>query len=224
MKKKLGTGLKWFFSGLGLLCLVLLVLDLTLGSIAKWGIEQVGSRLLGVRVRVGSVSVSPLMGRATLRELRIGNPRGYTAPSLLEVGRIEARFEPASLWKQRPLRVSSLQIESPRVHVEGTLSQNNLIQVQGNLKRNLGAEGCKPETKVSIGWLQMRDSQGSFLLPGAREPLVIHPADVELKTLGARNGYATGVIASRVFERMASNTLKEVAVRAALQGLQRLLQ
>jgi uncharacterized protein YxeA len=57
-------------------------------SIVKSGIEVVGSEVLGTRVTVASVSISPLSGNGTIRGLTIGNPEGYTSENIMQLGEV----------------------------------------------------------------------------------------------------------------------------------------
>jgi hypothetical protein len=216
---------KWTASLAGVVCLLLLVVDLTMGSIVKFGIERFGSAYLGVPVTVRSVSVSPLVGRATLTGLRIGNPPGYLSPALLEVRRIEAGWDATSLWDSY-YRVNRLRIESPKLYWEGTVSQSNLSRVQAHLKSKLADQGCsKKETKLAIGHLQLDGTEANVLFKGARRALHVTPADVEMDAIGTRaKGMPAPAIASKVLEKLATNTLKEALLRETVRSLGALLQ
>src|ERR1035441_8166480 len=73
---------------IGLLVLIVvavIVVGLFLGKIVKAGVERVGPKITQTTLTVDAVDLSLLTGSATVKNLVVGNPSGYTAPNAISV-------------------------------------------------------------------------------------------------------------------------------------------
>jgi hypothetical protein len=131
---------------LGLVILVIIavvVVFFSLNSIVKKGVESVGPRITKVDVRLDSAKVSPLSGNGELSGLFVGNPEGYKTPSAIKAGDIKVGVEPSSVLSDT-LVVNEVNIQSPEITFEGSLSGNNLSKILDNIQAATG--GGKTET------------------------------------------------------------------------------
>jgi putative FmdB family regulatory protein len=71
--------------GIAIVALVVVVV-LAIDSIARVGIEVVGSKVLGVQTTVQSVHLGLLSSHSSVRGLTVANPTGYTDPLFLDLG------------------------------------------------------------------------------------------------------------------------------------------
>ena len=86
-------------------------------KIVKGALEDVGSELLGVPVKVASVKIELKNGSGQITGLTIANPTGYSAPNALEMEMIRFGFNLGSLGKQ-PIVVDELNVINPVVQLE----------------------------------------------------------------------------------------------------------
>jgi len=96
---------------------LVLAIVLLLGNIDKivqGVLEDVGSELLGVPVKVSSVKIKLKSGSGQITGLTIANPKGYSAKNAFRMDMIRLGLNLGSLGKQ-PLVVDELNIKNPVV-------------------------------------------------------------------------------------------------------------
>ncbi|MBI4327725.1 MAG: AsmA family protein [Chloroflexi bacterium] len=125
--------------GLLLLVAALVAVFFSLNSIVKKGVETVGPQLTKVEVRLGGVKLSPLSGSGQLSGLFVGNPTGYKTPSAIQVGEVNVGLQLASLLSDTII-VEKIDIQSPEITLEGSLSGNNLGKILDNLEAATAGE------------------------------------------------------------------------------------
>jgi uncharacterized protein involved in outer membrane biogenesis len=144
----------------------------SLDAIVKHAIESHGSAMTQTAVRVGSVDVSLREGMATLRNLTIANPPGFTAPNAFELDEITVHLDVASVASD-PLVIKEIRIAAPRVTCElngAGVSNVEVIRraVEGKdhpsgAGASAGAEARKPEPadgrRLVIETLALRDGE-----------------------------------------------------------------
>lgn len=128
MKKAMSAAIA---AALVLLMIALGVVALSLGRIVKSAVETAGPRLLGAPVTLGSVSISPLSGRGTLRGLVIGNPPGFKSPHAVRVGSAEVVLKLSSLLSDTVV-VESLIVRDPELIWEIGPDGSNLTKLSRN--------------------------------------------------------------------------------------------
>jgi len=69
--------------------------------------------------------LSLLSGSATIKDMVVGNPQGYSTPQAFSVGTIAVSLAPLSVVSNKIL-VYSIHVESPQITYEGKLSASNL--------------------------------------------------------------------------------------------------
>lgn len=119
--------------GLALVLVVIVVgvVSLSLGRVVKTAVEAAGPRVLGAPVTLGLVTVSPWSGRATLREVVIGNPAGFKSAHAVRVGLVDAKVKLASLLSDT-IVVESVDIREPELVWEIGNGGSNITQLQHN--------------------------------------------------------------------------------------------
>lgn len=102
-----------------------------LGSIVTKGVNTVGPTVTKTDVRLGSATVSIVSGSATLKDLFVGNPEGYTTPSAIKADKIAVSLQPMSIFGDKII-VKSVNVEAPDITVEGGITKNNLTKILDN--------------------------------------------------------------------------------------------
>lgn len=114
-----------------LVIVVLVGIWIFLGSIVTKGVNTVGPTVTKTDVRLGSANVSIISGSATLNNLFVGNPEGYSTPSAIKADKIAVSLQPMSIFGDKII-VKSVNVEAPDITVEGGITKNNLTKILDN--------------------------------------------------------------------------------------------
>ena len=130
---------------------VVVVIFSNLNSIVKKGVETVGPPLTKTEMRLAKASISPFSGSGQLTGLFIGNPEGFKTPSAIKVGDVKVKLNVASVAKD-VVEIESINIQSPEITLEGSLSGNNISKILDNLEAAVGGDkNAKAEKSTSPG-------------------------------------------------------------------------
>jgi putative FmdB family regulatory protein len=131
------------------LALVALVIGvmLAIDSIARVGIEVVGSKVLGVSTTVESVRLGLLMGHSSVRGVKVANPAGYADPIFLDLGEASLTARLGELTAEgttiRNVTISDLMLTLEQ-DASGKL---NAQRISDNLPNSGTADTSKPDSK-----------------------------------------------------------------------------
>lgn len=162
---------------LGFLVVVLLIaggayfLFANLDSLVKAAVETYGSEATQARVTLGKVQIKPTDGMASLGDLKVMNPKGYSDAEAMSLGSISVKLDTASLNKN-PIVIKEIVIERPRIAYEHASGGSNLEAIQKNAQAygqkmgggsasssaSTGKSG-KEEPKLIIENLYVRDGR-----------------------------------------------------------------
>jgi hypothetical protein len=208
---------------IGLLVLVIIaviVVGLFLGKIVKLGINDVGPKITQTTLTVDAVDVSMLTGSAKVKNLVIGNPEGFKAPSAISVGLAAVRVSPMSVLSDK-IVVKSIRIESPEITFEGNpFGANNLKKIQDNVNTAAAnfqsplstnqppktAVPAKPGAKLEVD---------EFVITGGKIHFGTGPTlplpDIHLTDLGkGPDGITAADLTKTILSEVISGTLKAV--------------
>lgn len=216
-------------TGLGLLVVIVIVVvavGLFLGNIVKAGINTVGPKITQTTLTVDAVDVSLLTGSASVKNLILGNPQGYKAPSAISVGLAAVSVSPMSVLSDK-IVVKSVRVESPEITFEGNpLGQNNLKKIQDNV--NAATAGFQsPSTNQAAGTAAAKPGKklevDEFIITGAKVHLgtgaTLPLPDITLHDLGkGPDGITPADLTKTVLSEVISGTLKAVAKEATNLG------
>lgn len=174
---------------------------LKVGSIVKRGIETYGPRMFGAPVSVGLVTLSPFSGKATLRNLKIGNPEGFKSPSAIEVGEIRVELDLKSL-RDAKMIINAILVDAPLITVETGKGGTNLQALQRNLEKYAPASPKEEKTtegrKVEIALFRLSGAKATALVPQLKDKSYsVTLPELELTGIGAKSGGATAAEATR---------------------------
>ena len=198
---------------IGLVLAVVIVLLLVMvrgGTLIQEAINQAGPQLLGVDVKVQDVTFRPLRGLVQLKNLHVGNPKGYKTEGVFDLGLVKIELKPGSLFSDTII-IETVKIEKPVITYERGLKNSNigalLEQLEGGKAEKPAGEGepkkpapepeAKPRSepkaeggkKVIIRDLQVNGSQVKVsltALQGVAAPIPLPP--VHLTGIGEESG------------------------------------
>ena len=168
----------------GLIVLVvigMLVFTLSnINSIMKTAIEVVGSEILQAPVTVDVVDVALVSGTGQIRELKVGNPRGFKGDYAIHIETLLIELEVESIYDDK-LHIRDVVIDSPSIIFAGNLSENNLQQLSRNAERygddpTAGERGeTSADTSDSSGDVEPSDVQSVQI-----DHLLVRDADISV--------------------------------------------
>ncbi|ADJ28893.1 conserved hypothetical protein [Nitrosococcus watsonii C-113] len=147
----------------------------SLNGLIKTTIERYGTQITQTRVRVSTVKIAPTAGRGTISQLTLGNPLGFSSPSLITLNTINIKID-ASTLRQNPIIIKEIIFCSPQVFFEINLSGKSNI---GVLRKNIITAGeftplrlkqaGKKEIKLIIRQLTIEEGQIHAAISGLED-------------------------------------------------------
>ncbi len=178
-------------------------------SIVKGGIEVVGSDVLGTRVTVDSVSISPLSGNGTIRGLTIANPDGFTSPYIMQLGEVKVALNVGSLTGE-VIEITEISVIEPVITYETKITTDNMRALLANLPstgndevQNAPAEGAG--AGIIINEFSLTGAQVNLVASIIEQSFTL--ADIRLTNIGTENQAATVSQALEVVIRAISRAL-----------------
>ena len=133
-----------FFKGVLIASFVLVFLLmgvlLFLGPIIKAATERAGPLVLGVPIQVEKVSVDVLGGCFRLKNLRVGNPPGYSADPLAALGELRVAIDVSSLPGKGPVVIEEVAIVKPKFAYEVVDGVSNVDALKALLQKKLAGK------------------------------------------------------------------------------------
>lgn len=183
--------------------------SLNINSIIKQGIETAGPKVTKTEVRLGSSNVSIFSGEGTLSNLFIGNPKGFTSPSVFELGSISMAIDTDSIAAD-VIRVKNIAIKAPRITLEVKEKTTNVKELMKNVRSFSAGEGKASaqkdggkEVKMIINELLITEGAVKILVPQIKQEAKSDLPDIRLKDIGKdKNGVTVGEVSLIVMEEL----------------------
>lgn len=158
-------------------------------NIAKDIIEGSGSNVLGTQVSVGSVSIELKEGRATILNLAVANPPGFSAQPAFRFDEVTAVIDVGSGVVER------LYSSQPEIRVEFVNEQSNFLVLQQNIKastpREETSEGQQPESDEVGGGAPVSVQIDEIVVEGAKAVVIsddaVEPLEFTIDQLQFQN-------------------------------------
>ncbi|MBP5319876.1 MAG: AsmA family protein [Kiritimatiellae bacterium] len=223
----MGKAKKGFKIIMGLLVTVVVLvvaLVVALPVIISPVVKQVGPKLLGVPVSVESVGVNPFTGSLAIKDVKIGNPEGFSEKEMFAVNTISVKMDLASL-KSDTIIIKDITILEPAIRYEKPLKGKSNFET---LLDNLGS-GEKDQKEPSAEKKdEKKEGEGKkvviehFLLKGSKMVVAtgvtlgagvpVPTPDIELNNIGKKGGGITAIEATReVLTSMVTGLAKAAA-------------
>ena len=210
-----------------LLVVALVVAGFFIDGIAKTAIEDGGSRALGVATTVKGLDIGLLGGTATLKGLRVANPKGFGEGAFLELGEGSVAVSASSLFSDT-IRVPELTLSNVRVSLLQALQGSNYGTILDNLKRFQGGGETSSEEgkRFVIDKLLIEDVVVTAApVQGFDLGKVSIPIDrIELKDVGSESDKGvlladlSGIVVQAILQRASATGKLPGLVQGALGG------
>ncbi len=195
-------------------------------SLLERAIEDYGSDILGAKVLVDSVKLSPVDGEGAVRGLNIGNPKDFRR-DVLHVGAIELALDPKTIADD-VVRVRHIAVLTPRITYEQRAAGTNLQALQRNVAHYVGETSAKERqasTKFVVDRLVIRSGQVTYIpLSGVSDAgVALRLPDITLSNIGKKRGGVTaGELADLVVDALAARTTAALRERVLDHTIERL--
>lgn len=191
----------------------------SLDSLVKKAIETVGTEVAGVPVSVSEVQIKLGEGKAAIKGLSIGNPKGFSAPHAFRLGEIAVALDTGSVTGN-PIVIKDISVASPEVTYETGAQGSNIDVIQRNIAAKSGGGGkSEPAAssssdggkKLVIDRLALTGGTLKLAtpIPGAQASAKL--GDIVLTGIGRSQGGASSAqVAEQVLGALVKGSLKSV--------------
>jgi len=209
---------KWIIVGAAVVIAIVVFLFVgisNLGPLIKNAVNTYGPKMTQTEVRLGDVGLSLFSGQANLKDLYLGNPKGFESPEAMKVASIHVDVEERSLAGDTII-IDKIEVVGPEITYEKVASTDNFQTILKNLKKTTGAgepsgKGAEEEVdgkKIVIRDFMVRGGKVNLALsmPGLVEKRISTSLpDIHLKDVGKG-----GAPAPEVFEQIFAALYREI--------------
>jgi uncharacterized protein involved in outer membrane biogenesis len=216
---------KWIIVGAVVVIAIVLFLLVgisNLGPLIKNGVNTYGPRITKTEVRLGDVGLSLFSGQANLKDLYMGNPKGFRSPEAMKVRSIHVDLDEKSLAGDTII-IDRIEVIGPEITYEKVTTTDNFQTILNNMKETMGGGGPstgKSEKSVGGKKLLVKD----FIVRGGKVNLAVSAVvqkditaslpDMHLKEVGKG-----GVPAAQVFAEIVAALYQEITSRSVTETL-----
>lgn len=186
-----------------------------LGRIIEDRVETTGPQLTGTDVDLGSAMVSIFSGEGALRDLSIGNPKGFSGDDAFDLGKIEVAVDLRSLAGD-VVRVKSVVIDGPKLLAEFDANgRNNLKTILDHVKAAAGSGRADrgdtgTEPRLIIEEFRFENAEVHALAGAFDLDKTVRLPPVVLRNVGGRGGATPAQLGQQVLR-----PIIDAAVKAA---------
>lgn len=138
---------------IGLLVIIaviaIVVVANNLGGIIKSGINDHGASVVGVPVSVSDVAINFLDGSASISDLHVGNPEGFSQSNAFELKRIDVELDLMSLT-QPVVIIKRISIDGAQVFAEQLGTTTNLQVIKNKMASDAASESVAAESTDAV--------------------------------------------------------------------------
>lgn len=193
------------------------MLAMSIDSIVKSGMEQVGSEMTGTQVTVDDVSISPFSGEGTISGFRVANPDGFGTDHAIQIDDFHISLEVLSLFSDE-IRIREIRITGPLLYVEQQLPENNLRILLNNIRDATDEDPAQAD--MFIGRFLMQDGTVDLYTEiGGERSARVEMSEIELHDIGTGE---SGRAAEQVVRQIAEPVIRQALEAAARSGVEQL--
>jgi hypothetical protein len=214
---------------LAIAVIAFVVIIFKLGSIVKASVNKVGPTITQTTFVLNSAELSPFSGNGTLKELTIGNPKGWTTEHAFFLKEIAISLEPKSITGDH-IVINSILIDNPEIIYETTITNSNLQDLLKNIQQSTGGtnQPAQPETKTEakpaketkIEIKSFRMANVTVKVAGAGNVYSLTLPELVMENLGTQEGGLTpNQLAAAIVKEISIQVGKAALNSAAKKGL-----
>jgi len=196
-KSMLSKLLKIFGGVIAFVILLVVGVIVFINPIVKNAVNVGGPMMLGVPVKVETVSISPLRGELDLKKFTVGNPENFsTNKALFAVDRVYVSLDMKSLFGD-VIHIRKIQIDEPKISYEVKGGKSNFDVLMENLgesekKKKDKTKKDKEDKKVIIDEFDLNRARVSYTAPITLDKTITLPIpDITRRDIGKDKGGAS---------------------------------
>jgi hypothetical protein len=213
----------------GLVALVIVAvvaMSFYLGTIVTTAVNRLAPGIAQTKVVLASATISPFSGDGTLRQLVVGNPKGWSDADLCSLRSIHVNIDPRSIFGDHVV-VRDVDIDAPEFSYETRFVSSNVADLAANMAKasppNAAPTTAKSAKPVRVEVRHFRLHNGWVRLGVGSTALRIPLPTIELSNLGTSEGGITpdrlaSAVMRSVAESIVSATTHATAAAAATTG------
>tara|TARA_R100001143_G_C3361089_1_gene135918 strand:+ start:16955 stop:17626 length:672 start_codon:yes stop_codon:yes gene_type:complete len=192
---------------LTILIILFMVAMLSINSIVKSGVEEIGTEMTGTAVTVEGVSISPFSGKGSITGFSVANPDDYQQDYVFQADDFSIELDPWSLFSDEVV-VHEIIITSPSIYVEQKLPENNINTILQHI-RNIAELESSDRDMVIEHFLLTEGTVDLYTEVGGERSARVEISTIELHDLGRGGGQTAieGVI-KEIAEEIAGEALR----------------
>lgn len=213
---------------IGIIVIAGVALFMNMGSIVKTMAEKIGTKTMGVPVKIAAIDISATDKSITVSGLKIGNASGFSQAQSIMIGTIKVAAD--SLSKDN-LVFNEVTVSDTDLYLEVTEKGINLNKIFENLKSNdkvktaqnkeATAQDEGEAIKVAIKSFNLTNANlhaSSPFLSGDVKPVTM--PDIVMKNIGDQTKPVSVTVAtSKIMEKVISVAMKTSAKSGMLEGI-----
>lgn len=223
------------FKTLGFIIILILALAFIVTStyemVAKSSLEKMASKALQTKVDIGSLDISPFSGNASLVNIRIQNPNGFSDKKILELPYLYASIDLNTVFSDTVI-INEIRSEDMVINFELNENGSNLNALQNNINRGEklvaseekeAAQEGKPQKRVIISELRMNGSKLHASI-AQQEALSVDINNIYLQNIGEGSTVTTQEAIAIVLQSVVKSAMTASSKISIKAGIERVLQ
>jgi hypothetical protein len=204
-----------------------------LGPIIKTAVNTYGPEITKTDVLLNDVDISIFSAEAKLKDLVLGNPKGFKSAQAMKVKSIKVNIDEKSLTKDTII-IDSIEVIAPDITYEKISGTDNFRTILDNVNKSIGSGKAKKEEsesqkegegkKLLIRNFIVKDGKVNFVtsLLGNRTISANLP-DIHLKNIGEKKGGVTPAEAVKeIFKSLYAKIISPAVTDVFKNGLKNL--
>jgi len=177
----------------------ILYIYLNLNSLIKAGVETAGPEITKTEVRLGSSNISIFSGEGELKQLFIGNPKGFKSSSAFELDAIAMAVDVESVTSE-VITIKTIKVTAPKITYEVSSDSSNIQTLMDNVRafaasgtQTGGTQAADSEIRIIINDFVITNGKVTIFAPVIDQEIDSPLPDIRLKNIGKdKNGVTVG--------------------------------
>lgn len=220
-----------------IICGVFFIVAISYESLAKNKLEQIATQALNSPVTIGGLDIAPFSGTASVRNIRIANPEGFSDASAITLPYISSSIDLKSIFSDH-VKINDIRLEGLDIQVELNEKGMNLQTIKTNMNKVTETSTSSPSTTtdinvdttaetvgektVSIDLIQLTNISVGSSIQG-QDAISIAVKDITLNNIGSNKDVTTTQVIRLVMDAVLRDAVKVGGSASLKAGFDKLL-
>ena len=206
---------------LALILAAVIVFKLFGNQLLRSGIIVGAEKALQVSVRLDSVDLKVLAGKADLKNMEVDNPEGYQHPTFLKLGHAYMDLNVSSLTSDT-IEMNMVQLENINLVIEQKGKTNNLKEILNNLPQSKptepqpepkpAEEGASKNVRIKVLEINNIEVKAKLLpIPGRADTVTLKIKPIRLENLGTDEKIDFAGVTAKILKAISKGIAKQGA-------------